>query len=659
MLRPYQVQAIQDVRTALVKHGSAILQMPTGSGKTKTAAEIVRTTEGIVWFVCHRQEIERQVAKALTEVGIEHGVVSPRGTPAYERRVQVISVKTLAARIHKLPSPTLVIWDECHHVAAASWSKIRNALTSATHLGLTATPERLDGKGLGEWFNDLIIGPSISELIKDGWLSPFRYFAPSEPDLSAAKLQAGDYSKKDIGKIMNTPVLIGDAVREYRANIDGKRALVFAASIEASKALVERFNAEGVPACHVDGQTKAEDREVAVAALASGSIKVLSNVEVFTEGFDLPAIDAVILMRPTKSLALYLQMIGRALRTAEDKSEALVFDHAGLHRDHPWVSDSWEWSLEGGARQRRIAKGCETRKCPECKEVRAERVLVCACGYEFPSGREIGEFDGVLREVVPIIPEGFTTRTSFADLMRISWTTVKSLEDEGMPSINGLIEVVSAVQWLKSRASPYIPPVWKDNAAEYEPAYKFAKRIKSSDTTIKRMCTRGLPHAENGWVEVFPALQWLQENPQPLIPPFWEEEVEKFEHPHRFAERCGVSWDRVTSLRRSGWLVSGIPCSSNKWIHYERGLEWVKNNRPGVLDDAHEGRVEFAARLNVKHSLVVYWSEYYKMPTKFGGVVHIKQGLEWVRDNTSIQIPPEAWPSDNDNTSQSEREDAA
>ena len=145
-LRKYQAESVKKTLAALEKFGSAVLQMPTGAGKTKTAMEIVAGHDGIVWFVCHRREIERQTAKAFREAGIEFGIVSPRSKPDYSKRVQIVLVGTLARRVADLPAPSLVIWDECHHVAAKSWAEIREALTDALHLGLTATPERFDGK---------------------------------------------------------------------------------------------------------------------------------------------------------------------------------------------------------------------------------------------------------------------------------------------------------------------------------------------------------------------------------------------------------------------------------------------------------------------------------------------------------------------------------
>ncbi|WP_158673349.1 DEAD/DEAH box helicase [Bosea sp. FBZP-16] len=648
-LRPYQVTAIDSALAALSNSGSAVLQMPTGAGKTRAATEIVRNEPGTVWFICHRQEIERQASAAFAAAGIGHGIISPRGAPEYSKRVQVVSVATLARRLADLPPPALVIWDECHHVAAKSWSAIREQLASAKHLGLTATPERLDGKGLAEWFAELVVGPSTRELIDAGYLSDFRYFAPSEPDLTGAKLRAGDYRKEDVAKAMNAPVLIGDAIAEYRAKADGKRALVFCAGVEASKALVERFNAEGIPALHVDGTTPATERDEAVAQLASGEIKVLSNVDVFTEGFDLPAIDAVILLRPTKSLALFLQMIGRVLRRADGKSEALIFDHAGLWLDHDWFDLPTTWSLDGGARSRRLAgRAHGPRRCPECKEVRAERAPVCDCGYEFPTGREIGEYDGDLREMRGIVPEGCVTLVEFANSRNEKYGTVKHWPKMGMPMVGRYVPKVEADNWVDTHPSLRRSP---DKTSEFVSKRAFAKMVGGSGSAwVIALQRRGLPAAHNGWVPVQEGLAWMAELNSDRIPPLGVDDPENYESRSSFGVRCGYSAGIVPY-----WEKMGLVTARNGWVHVPTGLVWVSENiagnrsRPRNVEDvgAYESFSSFHRRIGIAYKRAKQMQEH--LPRASNGWVHIQKGLEWVRDNTSIEIPPEAWPSANDN----------
>lgn len=706
-LRPYQRTAIESALQALTNSGSAVLQAPTGAGKTRMATEIIGGAEGPVWFVCHRQEIERQAAKAFAAVGIDFGIVSPRGTPEYDKPVQVASVATLTRRLTDLPPPSLVIWDECHHVAAKSWAEVREQIADAKHLGLTATPERLDGKGLSEWFSELVVSPSTRELIDAGYLSDFRYFAPSEPDLTGAKLRAGDYRKEDVAKAMNVPVLIGDAIAEYRAKAASKRAIVFCASVEASRMLVERFNEAGIPARHADGTTPTAERDEAVAQLASGEIKVLSNVDVFTEGFDLPAIDAVILLRPTKSLALFLQMVGRVLRRAEGKSEALIFDHAGLWLDHDWFDLPISWSLDGGARKRRLAGRTHgPRRCPECKEVRAERAPVCDCGYEFPTGREIGEYDGELREMRGVAPEGCARFEDFAKRFGLSEATIRQYTKKGMPVVRKNIVNISECEiWLKDNPPKRIPPLFVENPESYISVGDFSKLIertfdfewyalgiphasngwidkiggiswvssrknlrtnqtKSEDYvsktefariaglkrcgTVTKLIKSGMPASENGWVIPAVGLAWMKSRKIKTAPPADEQRPGDFESKKDFCRRIGVS---ITVVKRLEKL--GLRTASNGWVHISEGTLFWERNKSFLmrLRDRNTYREHPKA---LSRRLGISATSAYRLINRSGlkgedGLADIAVFLEWVRDNTDTPIPPEAWPSANDN----------
>lgn len=698
-LRDYQATAVERALRALTTSGSAVLQMPTGAGKTKTATALIKEANEPTWLICHRQEIERQVSAAFTAAGIDHGIVSPRAAPDYSKPVQIVSVATLARRIGDLATPKLAIWDECHHAPAKSWAAIRAKLADAKHLGLTATPERLDGKGLAEWFNELIVGPSTRDLIDGGWLSDFRYFAPSEPDLTNAKLRGGDYRKEDIAKAMSAPVLIGDAIAEYQAKASDKRALVFCASVEGSRELVARFNEAGIAARHVDGTTPTNERDDAVDALASGEIQILSNVEVFTEGFDLPEIDAVFLLRPTKSLALFLQMIGRALRTAPGKSEALIFDHAGLWLDHDWFDLPIEWSLNGGARQRRLAGRTNgPRRCPECKEVREARVEVCGCGFEFPSGREIGEYDGVLREVRvryvdSDIPDGCVTQTQFASMIGEDNRHVNYLvRTRGMPNIGGHPIVSDAMQWIRDQENipegcttvrglarltgrswsvvrkytdnGKIPtkggyPVVSDGISFLESAPRrskhigcesknaFASRTGLAHTTVAKLVADGMPSV-NGNPRISEALSWLEDN--------YERRPSDAESIHAFAIRFQVAHSTVKR-----WISNGMPVTDAGYIPVDAAVLWVTHNidfnairlkskkHIVQMPKGNEYVAAFARRIDVSWPTIKNWAKIgLPYDPKLG--IPIQAGLEWVRDNRpDIVIPPEAWPTANDN----------
>ncbi|MDO3431137.1 DEAD/DEAH box helicase [Rhizobium sp. CBN3] len=642
-LRPYQETAVVSALDALTRSGSVVLQMPTGAGKTRTAAEIVKRSSGVVWFICHRQEIERQTAEAFRKAGIDFGIISPRASPDYGKGVQIVSVAV--ARLDEIPNPSLVIWDECHHVPAESWAELHRKLATARHLGLTATPERLDGKGLKDWFSALVIGPSISELVLDGYLSPFRYFAPSDPDLTAAKLQAGDYRKKDTDAAMNTPVLIGDAVAEYRRSANGKRAIAFCTSVEASKALVDRFNRDDIAAIHVDGKSSDDERRAAIDAFTSGEVKILSNVDVFTEGFDVPGIEAVILMRPTRSTTLLLQMIGRALRPVGGKT-AIIMDHAGLHRDHGWFAREWDWSIDGGAARTRRMGGDGVRRCPECKEVRGERVEACACGYEFPTGREIGEYDGVLHEVSGDVPDGCVTQAEFARLVGAkSSSSPQQWAKKGMPMHGAYVPVSDAVAWLSLNPPSSMPPIGIKNADEYESQAAFARRSGWSQGRINKLVASGeIPSARNGWIHIQDGLNAIAKRTIGR-PPSDVDDPENYEPVHKFfRERLG-RWN----FRSSKFAC--LPRASNGWVHIPTAMQiaqdrgWIK----GTFDrKTHETKTQFAKRIGRAPASVTLYAKS-GLPCDAGGRVSILSGLEWVRDNTNVAIPPEAWPTANDN----------
>lgn len=674
-LRPYQVTAIDSALAALSNSGSAVMQMPTGAGKTRAATEIVGHWEGVVWFICHRVEIAQQTAKAFKAAGIEFGMISPRAVDPDtdkpyplepNKRVQIITIGTLPRLLADLPAPSLVVWDECHHVAAKSWAKIREMLTDAKHLGLTATPERLDGKGLSKWFAELVVGPTIESLIADEWLSPFRYFAPSDPDLSAAKIQAGDYNKKDLAKVMNTPVLIGDAVAEYRRVADGKRAIAFCASKEASRALVERFNAEGVPALHVDGNTHSIARREAVRALAAGDIKVLSNVEVFTEGFDVPGIEAVILMRPTKSPTLLLQMIGRALRFVEGKT-SVIMDHAGLWQDHGNFARYESWSIHGGAVAARRRSGVGgLRCCPECKNVPFERVPVCEnCGFEFPSGREVGEYDGVLREVVDSVPEGHETQSAFAARIGLPPNAIIKFRKEGLPyqqvGMKITIPIIEGLTWIVRNSISFRRrmPInnYKGIQINTNGWVSVAQAAEltggRSSATIYGWIRSGELKSVNGLVDPVEARmiskQKVRGRPLPQRPDGYETFSE-------FARRYNRDASFVRSLVPRGLPVSG------PYVEVGPAVIWVESNvrfRASTgsaavaqvdLGCEYENIASFARRIGKSGPTVAYWRRRnFPFHPEHKTMIHIQRGLEWVRDNTSIQIPPEAWPSANDN----------
>ena len=259
-----------------------------------------------------------------------HGIIARWAHGPTSHRVQIASVMTLVRRLDQF-HPTLLIYDEAHHAAAPTWQRITAAYREADLLGLTATPRRLDGKPLDDIFDTLVVGPSIAKLIDDGFLAPVVVFAPTNtPDLKSVKICAGDYAIDQLAAVMSDEMIVdGGAVEEYTRLCPDARGIAFCVDIAHSKLVANAFRARGYRAQHVDGETPRLERRALIAALGDGSLDVLSNCGLFSEGLDVPGVEAAILLRPTKSLALYLQMVGRALRRAPGKKKAVILDCAG------------------------------------------------------------------------------------------------------------------------------------------------------------------------------------------------------------------------------------------------------------------------------------------------------------------------------------------
>jgi DNA repair protein RadD len=341
--------------------------------------------------------------RAFSGEGVDHGVVASGFEDRDDAYVQIASISSLINRYGKLPAPKLIVWDECHHVAAASWAKIFDAYPEAFHIGLTATPERLDGKGLRTWFKHMINGPTVESLIDQGYLSRYRLFAPRGVSLEGVHTRMGDYVRSDLVRAVDRPTITGDAIREYTRRCAGKRAVVFCVSIEHSQHVVEQFKAAGISAEHVDGETDTATRDAAITKFSKGETLVLSNVDLFGEGFDVPAIEAVIDIAPTQSLSKFLQRCGRALRPAPGKDTAIILDHAGNVERHGLPDEQRQWSLDGRDERTSAARGNDTtvRICPKCFAAQFSGKPICiACSTVFEiKSREVEHVEGDLVEV--------------------------------------------------------------------------------------------------------------------------------------------------------------------------------------------------------------------------------------------------------------------
>ena len=423
-LRDYQVAAIADLRRALRTHKRALLQLPTGGGKTAIAAYMLKEAAERgrrAWFVVHRRELVEQTGAMLKRIGATFGFVAAGFPPQYNRAITVCSVHTLAQRLDRLPAPDLIVWDEAHHCAAGTWQRVADAAPYAYHVGLTATPERLDGRGLDHLFSALVPGPSVSWLIEQGFLSPYRAWTHPIADLGAVRQRGADFDPTGLAEAVDKPHILGDAVSHYLKLCAGKQAVAFCVNVEHAVHTRDAFRAAGVIAEEVDGKTRPDIRKRIVNAFRRGDVQVLTSVDLFGEGFDLPELHAAILLRPTQSLGLYLQQVGRALRAAPGKDEAIILDHAGNIERHGLPDAARDWQLAG--RKKRSRKQA-VKTCPSCFGTVAAAARTCDyCGHSFVTAaeREIEQRMGELEEVRrSTAARSARTAETFGDLVDIA-----------------------------------------------------------------------------------------------------------------------------------------------------------------------------------------------------------------------------------------------
>jgi len=387
-LRPYQVEAVQAIREA-IRRGKrrVLLVLPTGAGKTLTAASMIAAALGRgkrCQFVAHRKELIDQTVTAFARLGITSVGVVRSGDRRRDssQPIQVASIQTLANR--KQPDFDLVFVDEAHRSGAPSYvTHVFERHAKAVIVGLTATPIRGDGKPLGAQFDEIVIGARYSQLIAEGFLcEPRAYSTPLLPDLSTVRTVAGEYNAKDLEEAVNRGSLIGDIYTQW-AKHPPARTVAFAVSVAHSMAIVERFREAGVRAEHLDGTTPEDERAAILARLASGETTLVSNVGVLCEGWDLPSCKRLILARPTKSLGLYMQMAGRILRPHEMETP-IILDHGGNWDRHGAPHRDREWSLT--TKQSARAGVAPSRVCPACFAHIAAGARLCPfCGAEQPA----------------------------------------------------------------------------------------------------------------------------------------------------------------------------------------------------------------------------------------------------------------------------------
>jgi DNA repair protein RadD len=290
----------------------------------------------------------------------------------------------------------------CHHLPCKSWSDVLAKIGKCFMVGLSASPCRNDGRGLGNYFGAMVMGLNIRQLVAQGFLSPFRTFVPAQVDTSGLHVRGGDYVTAEAEALVDTPSITGCAVSEYRKLCHDKRAIVFCTSIQHSKHVAEQFRAAGYAAVHIDGTTDDHLRDMAIDDFERGAIRVLCNVDLCGEGLSINAIECVILLRPTQSLGLYIQQVGRGLRTWPGKECLTILDHVGNTMKFGFIDEPREWTLEGDADKRKKKPAPGIRVCPKCFAASPARATVCVeCGtpFEVKPRQNVEEREGELIEL--------------------------------------------------------------------------------------------------------------------------------------------------------------------------------------------------------------------------------------------------------------------
>jgi len=488
-LRPYQAENKGGIYTAWDEGARNVLSVnPTGSGKTVIFSEVIKEHEAPCVAIAHRQELVSQISLALARDGVRHRIIGPKpvvrlcvnnhmdelGQNFYSTNspVAVAGVDTLVRRgaelANWLKSVTLWVQDEAHHVLESNkWGTAAQMFPNAKGLGVTATPIRADGKGLGRWadglFDTMIEGPQMRDLINMGYLTDYRLFAPpSDLDLSGVTTSKdGDYNKVKLKTAVRRSHVIGDVVEHYIRIAKGKLGVTFATDVETATDIAKEFNRQGIPAAVVSAKTPDAERIAILRRFKRRELLQLVNVDLFGEGFDLPAIEVVSMARPTQSYALFVQQFGRSLRlmlseilagawdtytdqqrrqfiAESSKPHAIIIDHVGNVERHMLPDAPRVWSLDrrDNKRGQKPTDAIPVKGCPECTAVYERIYKACPfCGYEpIPTGRQgPKQVDGDLTEI-----DAETLAEMRGEILKVDMTVAEAraeMAEKYMPEI--------------------------------------------------------------------------------------------------------------------------------------------------------------------------------------------------------------------------------
>lgn len=370
-LYDYQTELVTKARKSLATGNKGVLiQSPPGSGKSVVIAEIARLTTdkgNRVMFLVHRKELVEQITETFKANEVDLDLCT------------IMTVTKVANRLELLPKPNLIITDETHHSRAKTYRNIYDYYSDVPRLGFTATPWRMNGKGFEDIYSEMVEGKSVKWLIENNRLAPYEYYSIPEADIGKLqKSSTGDYTNKSIEKALKSTIF-GDVVENYVKVASGQKTILYAHSIEYSQKFADEFKGAGIKAVHVDSKTPSAERDEIMNDFRSGKIKVLCNVDLISEGFDVPDCTCVIMARPTDSLVLYLQQSMRCMRYQPNKT-ATIIDHVANYTRHFLPDTDRTWNLKGFEKKRKKQQRNENeiviKECPNCFGVMESKSLI-------------------------------------------------------------------------------------------------------------------------------------------------------------------------------------------------------------------------------------------------------------------------------------------
>lgn len=394
-LHDYQQNMVSQTRGHIADGAKGVLiQSPPGSGKSIVIAEIAKLAtnkKNNIMFLVHRKELADQIADTFRQHEVN------------DRYVTIMTVGKVANRLGQLPHPSIIITDETHHSRASTYRKIYDYYNDAIRLGFTATPWRMSGKGFLDIYDVMVEGQSVDWLIDNNFLAPYDYYAPTLADMDKLKKSStGDYTKQSMDE--SVKAIYGDVVSHYNKLAAGEKSIVYAHSIEASKRMALEFQQAGINAVHADSLTPPKERTEIMSGFKEGTIQVLCNVDLISEGFNVPDCSCVIMIRPTASLVLYLQQAMRSMRYQPNK-QAVIIDHVGNYLTHGLPNTEHVWTLEdiekSSKKKDRPEDLISLTSCPHCFAVIESGSNPCPlCGIEIViESKELEVVDAELNKI--------------------------------------------------------------------------------------------------------------------------------------------------------------------------------------------------------------------------------------------------------------------